>query len=200
MANKYAPIEERLLSKVEKTDSCWIWKGTLNPNNKNARGLISYNGKIQLAHRVSYQLYVGKIPEGLLVCHTCDNGLCVNPSHLFLGTQRDNMQDASRKKRIHNQTKDKCKYGHPFSEENTKVSPSGYRRCMICERENKTVKIKIRDLKLLNNIVEAAQKIPVSFAALNNNDNPHEEETLRSAMVKCYCDLRSALAKYEQEV
>ncbi len=63
-------------------------------------GTGSKKRKTFLAHRLSYRIFVGPIPVGQQVCHTCDNTLCVNPSHLFLGSQIDNMRDASNKGRL----------------------------------------------------------------------------------------------------
>jgi DNA invertase Pin-like site-specific DNA recombinase len=74
---------------VDVTDYCWIWVGKTTGE----YGRTFYNGKRMLAHRASYTIFNGGIPEGLVVRHKCDNPLCVNPEHLELGTQRDNVQD-----------------------------------------------------------------------------------------------------------
>lgn len=89
---------ERFFSKVEKTETCWNW--TACKRGKAGYGAINVNGKVKDAHRLSYELHKGEIPEGLMVLHTCDNRLCVNPEHLFLGTAKDNWHDGFNKGRI----------------------------------------------------------------------------------------------------
>ena len=79
----------------EPFSGCWLWTSALSRN----YGAFWLNGRYQRAHRVSWQLYVGKIPGGQ-VLHRCDTPLCVNPSHLFLGSQSDNIRDAVQKGRV----------------------------------------------------------------------------------------------------
>lgn len=100
-----ASNEARFWSRVDKNGPkcrnlgrCWQWTGCLN---RNGYGLFNLKAKKQTpAHRVAYEMVKGSIPEGLFILHKCDNPKCVRPSHLYAGTQQDNVQDAVNRRRF----------------------------------------------------------------------------------------------------
>ncbi len=87
---KVEDVSERFWDKVNKTDNCWEWNAGLF---ESGYGAFNFNGNAVTAHRLSYELIFGKITNELHVLHKCDNRKCVNPEHLYLGTQLDNARD-----------------------------------------------------------------------------------------------------------
>jgi len=83
-------LEQAFWEQVESADGCWEWRGARQPN---GYGRLCIGGKKLLAHRLSYELNIGPVPDGLLVLHTCDNKPCVRPDHLYAGTRQDNARD-----------------------------------------------------------------------------------------------------------
>ena len=100
---KRKTIMERFLRSFSKTegDSCWLWLKRLDRDGYGQMTFHLDNDIIMVkkAHRVAYEILVGEIPTGMCICHKCDNPSCVNPSHLFLGSQADNIRDMVNKKR-----------------------------------------------------------------------------------------------------
>ena len=98
--NRRVSVDERFWTKVKKSkekDGCWEWMAF---RDRHGYGRIGCSGRrIKTAHRVSWEMVCGEIPDGMFVLHRCDNPACVRPDHLFLGTQKDNMLDCAQKGR-----------------------------------------------------------------------------------------------------
>ena len=96
-ALNHGSVVQRLIRNmvVDRATGCWNWTG----RTASGYGQLGDNSKQKSTHRISYRLYNGEIPEGFCVCHTCDNKICINPKHLFVGTIADNTKDRDQKGR-----------------------------------------------------------------------------------------------------
>lgn len=106
---------------------CLIWIGY---KDRHGYGQITVRNEDEsrLAHRWAYERWIGPIPDGLTIDHLCYNRNCVNPAHLEPVTHSENVRRAT-EKRTH------CRYGHPYTEDNLYITPTGYRQCRTCRRE-----------------------------------------------------------------
>lgn len=138
MAPRTRPLEERFWEKVEKTAGCWLWRGAVT-----ARGYGAIAGKYDparrratqlAAHRLSYELLIGPIPEGAHLDHLCRNPGCVNPTHLEPVTPRENILRSPVAPPALNALKHTCPRGHEYTPENTRIY-KGRRHCRACDRE-----------------------------------------------------------------
>lgn len=129
----------RFLAKVQQEGECLLWRGA---KDKDGYGWFIWSYRDQrYAHRVAHELFIGPIPAKIQVLHSCDKPGCVNPDHLFLGTNLDNMRDKVAKGRESHQGRSRqthCKRGHEFTTENTylheRKSGGILRQCKTCFR------------------------------------------------------------------
>jgi hypothetical protein len=89
-------IKCRILNRINKVNGCWEWVGKIT---NSGYGQTTHQRKYKTTHRLSYEIFKGPIGKGKIVCHSCDNKKCINPDHLWLGTQKENIQDALKKNR-----------------------------------------------------------------------------------------------------
>jgi len=124
---------ERFWSKVKKSNNCWEW---ISAKTEAGYGEFYYKGKPVYAHRLSYELLIGEIPDGLHIDHLCRNRGCVNPEHLEPVKQGENLRRGEHVNQ--NKFKTHCVHGHEFNEKNTMIrrrpnrKPS--RECLVCLR------------------------------------------------------------------
>ena len=128
-------LKKRIMdhSVPEPNTGCWLW--TMSTD-RDGYGSTKLGQKSWRANRLSYFLFKGEMGDRL-VCHKCDTPQCVNPDHLYLGTNRDNNIDAVIRRRHHKVANTHCPSGHAFTPENTTITKSGFggwRRCKTCDK------------------------------------------------------------------
>ena len=172
----YCGVECRFLSKVEKSEGCWDWKGSKKIT---GYGSFHYKGKTYCSSRASYELFVGDIPSGMLVLHKCDRSLCVNPEHLFIGTQLDNIKDMVDKKR---QQKGESHCHHKLTQDQANAIKDDARPQVIIAKEYNISKGSVNDIKKGRTWTHDGHEIVQTARRKNRPDHPQNKLTAAQVM------------------
>lgn len=132
-------MKQRLEMRIKHTDSgCWEYTGNCN---EWGYGQLDVRKQRWMAHRLAYTLWIGPIPEGMDILHSCDNPPCINPAHLRPGTQLENSLEMVAKGRTDAQKREACPRGHKYDEHNTgRYGKSKWRDCKICSRARNRIR------------------------------------------------------------
>ena len=137
MGRPSTPLLARLEARFNRTAGCWIWTGKVDNTGYGSFGMRD-NGKSRTrsAHKIVYEVFVGKVPDGMQLDHLCRTPLCVNPEHLEVVTPRENTMRSNGLAAV-NARKTHCKWGHEFTADNTYVPAKrpNRRYCKICRSE-----------------------------------------------------------------
>ncbi|MBB4935685.1 hypothetical protein F4561_006594 [Lipingzhangella halophila] len=133
MAGHPKPVLPRLMSRISVQDDCWEWTGA---KNNSGYGQLRVNDRAAYTHRLAYEMFVGSIPEGLVIDHLCRNPACCNPDHLEPVTSGENTRRGEPARRTH------CPAGHVYDEQNTGRYANGRRYCRSCHRARQSARKK----------------------------------------------------------
>jgi hypothetical protein len=137
--NGTPPVQKLdMIGWTEDDAGCWIYNGR---KDRDGYGLMDdLRGVPVFVHRIAYGKWVSAIPDGKVIMHSCDNPPCINPAHLSIGTQEENLHEVALKGRTKNQKKTHCHRGHEFTPDNTKIRASANgrpgRQCIQCSQIN----------------------------------------------------------------
>lgn len=184
---------EKLNNYIVNDNGCWVWTGSTN----RGYGTVSINGKNVRAHRASFEFHnKRKIKEGYYICHRCDNPPCINPDHLFEGTQKDNIQDCLKKGRHKfiapkRERLSHCKYGHEYKEgsfiwKSKRKGTAKERYCLECRKNHMKTSVENRKVTLRNaqkeceKLKAALRRIGRDAEHLDKILNPRRYDTLEA--------------------
>lgn len=174
------PIE-RFWSKVDKTDTCWLWRG--NRRKRGGYGSLGWQGRTVAAHRLAYEMLVGPIPDGLVLDHTCRETSCVNPEHLEPVTVEENSSRARKRPPA-----TMCGQGHPLTGDNVVSRKDGSRYCRSCFNDSQ--RTRRAGYRAERRILTALAALPVDY----QSGDPLVDEVLDA--INDYFDARFANSEW----